>query len=260
MPCFRYCLHQSDEQRGGGRQGGMWHRHFLDICRVWLSREATPREPSGFEVCEAPGLKSQGDFICYLISNFSSVQDLNDVEPVCTGFSPAKVLSVSPLRGWGKGLSPVARPRQPLLQLLGFSWAVRGFGAFVPYRWSQTMVAPAPARAVLGSPAALCVHSEECKQPKFLRDLFLLAGKDGTGCPCPRPRKQQRNLVVPSWSSPGVYHTWDPARVPPSQAFGAGTPSPCIRTTLVGLFWRGQQPPETLHMPMLDSAPVLQRA
>lgn len=169
--------------------------------------------------------------------------------------------SLCPHRAAGERASPL---RPDLASPCYNCWVSAGqsgdLGPLSPVDGPRRWWLPAPARAVLGSPAALCVHSEECKQPKFLRDLFLLAGKDGTGCPCPRPRKQQRNLVVPSWSSPGVYHTWDRARVPPSQGFGAGTPSPCIRTALVGLFWRGQQPPETLHMPMLDSAPVLQRA
>lgn len=84
---------------------------------------------------------------------------------------------------------------------------------------------------MLGSPAplpaSLCVHSEECTQAKFLRDLFLLAekGREEAGCPCPRPRKQQRNMVGPSWSGPGAYHIWDPNS-------GAGIPGACCGETL----------------------------
>lgn len=202
VPCFRYYLHQSDEQRGGGRQGGMWHRHFLDICRVWLSREATPREPSGFEVCEAPGLESQGDFICYLISNFSFVQDLNDVEPVCIGFSPAKVLSVSPPCGWGKGLSPAARPRQPLLQLLGFSWAVRGFGAFVPYRWSQTMVAPSTSPGCAWFPSC-AVRALRGMQAAKIPQGFVPSGRKGRDrLPLPTAKEATEKLGCPQLEQP----------------------------------------------------------
>lgn len=157
---------------------------------------------------------------------------------LCALGSALPKVSLCPHRAAGERVSPL-RPdpvRTAGCQLghLGSLSPVDG-----PRRWWL----PAPARAVLGSPAALCVHSEECSQPKFLRDLFLLAGKDGAGCPCPQPRKQQRNLVVPSWSSPGVYHTWDPAQVPASQWFGAERLSPCIRTALVGLFWSGTTAP-----------------
>lgn len=90
---------------------------------------------------------------------------------------------------------------------------------------------PAPAPTVLVPPApllaSLCVHSEECTQPKFLRDLFLLAGKgrDEAGCPCPWPRKWQRNPVGPGWSGPGAYYTWDPI-------LGAGVPRACCKDTV----------------------------
>lgn len=74
----------------------MWHKHFLGLFRVWLAREATLRELSGLQVREP------------LMSQKSS-----DIDPVCIGFTLAKVLSVSPLHGWGKGLSSEARPHQP---------------------------------------------------------------------------------------------------------------------------------------------------
>lgn len=117
-----------------------------------------------------------------------------------------------------------------------------------PRRWWL----PAPAQAVLVSPAplpaSLCVHSEECTQMKFLRDLFLLAGKGRgeAGCPCPWPRKWQRNPVGPGWSGPGASYTWDPV-------LGAGVPRACCKDTvscsravLVGLPWRGTTAPKDL--------------
>ena len=159
------------------------------------------------------------------------MQGFSDIDPVRIGFTPAKVLSVSPLCSWGRGLSSEAGPHQPRAPIRVSARRSGGLGSLSPVEGPRQWWLPAPAQAVLGSPAplpaSLCVHSEECTQPKFLRDLFLLAGKgrDEAGRPCPQPRKRQRNLVSPSWSSPGVYHTWDPSS-------GAGVLGACCRETL----------------------------
>lgn len=47
----------------------MWHRHFLELFRVWLSREAAPRELSRLQVCEAPTTQKSRGF--YLLSQIS---------------------------------------------------------------------------------------------------------------------------------------------------------------------------------------------
>lgn len=57
---------------------------------------------SSLQVCEPP----------YPVSK---VKVSRDIDPVCIGFTPAKVLSVSPLcsQGRGKGVDSKAGPRQP---------------------------------------------------------------------------------------------------------------------------------------------------
>lgn len=47
----------------------MWHRYFLEMFRVWLSREAAPRELSGLQVREPPMAQKSRGF--YLLSQIS---------------------------------------------------------------------------------------------------------------------------------------------------------------------------------------------
>lgn len=44
----------------------MWHWHFLEVFRVWLSREAAPREFSQLQVHQPLPTQKSWYFICYL--------------------------------------------------------------------------------------------------------------------------------------------------------------------------------------------------
>lgn len=99
---------------------------------------------------------------------------------LCALGSPPPKSSVPPYAAGERGSSPrlaLSSPECPL----GFEPGSWGTGVLVPVRGSQAMVAPCTSlgSAWLPSPSAALLHlpSEECTQLKFLRDLFLLAGK-----------------------------------------------------------------------------------
>lgn len=163
------------------------------MFRVWQPREASPRGLSGLHVHEPPTTQKSRGFCCL---NRLLRARLN----LCAlGSPPHKVLSVSPVCGWGKGAPPGASPEPPL-GLLVFSQEVGESGLYPPVEVPTGLWFPVPALAAHAS------RSNKRTQPKFLRDLLFLAGKRraGVGCPCPQPGKQQGHWVSPRWVLEGV--------------------------------------------------------
>lgn len=159
----------------------MWHRHFLEMFRVWQSREAAPRELSSLQVREPPhDSKVRG--ILFVISNFSSMQGFSDID--VHWVHPCQRSSLCPHCAAGERGSPLrpdlTSPEAPL----GFQPGGRGIGVFVPDRGSQTMVAPStsPGCACLPSPSAgLAVRALGGMHPDEIPQGFIPPGRKGKG-------------------------------------------------------------------------------
>lgn len=138
------------------------------MFRVWQPREASPRGLSGLHVREPPTTQKSRGFCCL---NRLLRARLN----LCAlGSPPHKVLSVSPVCGWGKGALPGASPEPPL-GLLVFSQEVRESGLYPPVEVPTGLWFLVPALAAHAS------RSNKRTQPKFLRDLLEMQ-REGDYC------------------------------------------------------------------------------
>lgn len=131
------------------------------------------------------------------------MQGFGTIDPVCIGFTPTKVLCVPIVGDRGSFLRlALNSPEFPL----GFQPGSLGTGVLVPVRGSQATVAPSTSLgcAWLPSPAAALLHvsSEECTQLKFLRDLFLLAGKRPGQLPLPVAKEVVEKTCGPPLECP----------------------------------------------------------
>lgn len=124
-----------------------------------------------------PNSKTMGFYLLFQISPPCKVLV---TLTLCTLGSPPPKSSVFPYAAGERGSSPRLALNSPESSL-GFQTGSWGTGVLVPVRGFQATVAPSTSLgcAWLPSPSAALLHvsSEECTQLKFLRDLFLLAGK-----------------------------------------------------------------------------------
>lgn len=183
MLCFRYHLHRSMMNGGvGGGREGCGTGIFLELFRVWLSREAAPRELSSLQVREPPTTQKSGGF--YLLSQISPPCKVLVTLTLCALGSPLPKSSLCPHYAAGERGSPprpdLASPEPPL----GFQPGGRGIGVFVPDRGSQTTVAPStsPDCACPPSPSAgLAVRALGGMHPAEIPQGFIPPGRKGKG-------------------------------------------------------------------------------
>lgn len=109
--CFRYLLHSS--VTGGGVEGAGRYvalAFFGDVQGLATQGSCSKGVQPITSTLVPPDSKNH--IILFVISNFSSMQSFGNIDPVCIGFIPTKVLCV-PICSWGRELFSEAGPQQP---------------------------------------------------------------------------------------------------------------------------------------------------
>lgn len=175
--------------------------------------------------------------------------------------SPPPKSSVSPYADGERGSSlrlALNSPESPL----GFQPGSWGTGVLVPVRGTLAMVAPSTSLgcAWLPSPSAALLHvsSEECTQLKFLRDLFLLAGKRVGQLPLTVAKEEVEKKWWPPLECPRDLSLLGPnfLGIPGGAVV---RPSPCCTAAIMALPCRGTTAPKALCVAASGSALVCQQ-